>query len=113
MNFLEEKVLVINKIANFHPACGVDKGWSWYVGGMQDSGDWYKDKMYSVPIEELQLFLNELEEAEQNYVPPVPDNSPIIALPNGNWITEKEKEIAEEFYKKCVTRILFGKSTTT
>ena len=80
---------------------------------MRDTGDWYLDKMYSAPIEELQLFLNELEEAERNYVPPVPDNSPIIALPNSNWITEKEKEIAEEFHKSHTNRILFGKSTTT
>lgn len=113
MSFLEEKVLVINKIANFHPASGVDKGWSWYVGGMRDTGDWYKDKMYSVPIEELQLFLNELEEAERNYVPPVPDNSPIIVMPNGNWITEKEKEIAEEFHKSRMNRIMYNKPENT
>lgn len=113
MSFLEEKVLLINKIAHFHPASGVDRGWSWYVGGMRDTGDWYFRKLYEAPTEELQLFLNELEEAKRNYVPPVPDNSPIIALPNGGWITEKTKENLEEFNRNFTNRILFGKTTNT
>jgi hypothetical protein len=113
MSLFEEKVVLVNKIIRFHPASGVDKGWSWYVGGMRDTGDWYQDKLYVAPIKDLYLFLNELEEGERNYVPPVPDNSPIIMGPNGIWMTEKTKENIAEFNRKTVNRILFGKPTTT
>lgn len=58
----EEKINVIRKIQEFHPghSPGIDRGWSYYVGGMMDSGDWLTFKMFDAPDEEVQKCLEEL-----------------------------------------------------
>lgn len=59
---LEEKVKIIRKIQEFHPGHppGIDRGWSYYVGGMKDSGDWLTFKMFDAPDEEVEKCLKEL-----------------------------------------------------
>ena len=57
---MEEKIKIIDEIIKRHPSYGVDNGWSYYVGGMKDSGDWYFRKMLDEPIEKLQSFLDTL-----------------------------------------------------
>ena len=36
---MEEKIKVVDEIVKRHPAHGVLKDWSYYVGGMRDSGN--------------------------------------------------------------------------
>lgn len=59
-----DKLELIDLITNFHPASdvGIKKGWSYYVGGMKDSGDWYYKKLMQAPIEVLEQLLSELKE---------------------------------------------------
>jgi len=58
-----DKLELIEKIIDFHPAyeAGTKRGWSWYVGGMKDTGEWYFRKLLTASIEELQQCLDELE----------------------------------------------------
>lgn len=35
----EDKESIIREICTHHPSRGVEKGWSWYVGGMRDTGE--------------------------------------------------------------------------
>ena len=59
---MKNKLKIIDEIVKLHPSLGVNKGWSYYTGGMKDSGDWYLRKMLDVPIEELKLFLNNVNQ---------------------------------------------------
>jgi hypothetical protein len=70
---MEEKIKIIDEIIKRHPSYGVDNGWSYYVGGMKDSGDWYFRKMLDEPIEKLQSFLDTLV-ADENRPPKPPVN---------------------------------------
>lgn len=61
------KAQIIDQITDFHPAYGVELGWSWYTGGMKDTGDWYIDKLAETPIEELIGKLNQwVKEKEES-----------------------------------------------
>lgn len=57
---MENKIKLIDEIIKRHPSYGTKKGWSYYVGGMKDTGEWYFRKMLDVPIEELQSFLDNI-----------------------------------------------------
>jgi hypothetical protein len=65
----QEKLSVIDEITEFHPGYGTGLGWSWYVGGMQDSGGWNNEVLLNTPIEFLSTQLNvwkkQKEEANQ------------------------------------------------
>jgi hypothetical protein len=108
---MEEKIKIIDEITKRHPANGVEKGWSYYVGGMKDSGDWYFRKMLDVPIEELKAFLDYLIE-EENKPEPVYTEQELAdmkiyhALPNGGFISEYAKKIFESFAEERERKLL-------
>ena len=114
---MEAKIALIDKICKLHPAYGVDKGWSEYVGGMTDTGEWFFRKMLDVPIEELQQFYD-AQIAEQNK--PLPkitkeekrQSKNIIDLGGGRWTTELEanqlNKLAAKLNRNGV-ELLFGK----
>jgi hypothetical protein len=110
---LEEKIKLIDSITERHPHYGVDKGWSWYVGGMKDDGAWYFRKMLDVPAEELQAFLDGII-AEENKPPIVyteqelADMKIVHKMPNGGWMTEYGKKQLEEYCKQRDRKIFFG-----
>ncbi len=66
----KNKIEIIDKICLQHPSLGVEKGWSEYVGGMKDSGQWFFRKMLDAPIEELELFLNGIIEIQNKVSTP-------------------------------------------
>ncbi len=49
----QDKFEIIDKIMDLHPSFGVEIGWSRYVGGMMDTGNWFREKLLTVPIHEL------------------------------------------------------------
>jgi hypothetical protein len=50
----EEKIPLIDRITEYHPAMGTDLGWSYYIGGMRDTGEWYVEKLLLESKERLQ-----------------------------------------------------------
>lgn len=57
---MEEKIKIIKQIVKHHPGYGTEKGYSWYEGGMRDTGDWKWEKMIDEPIDKLRSFLSDL-----------------------------------------------------
>lgn len=64
MGQTDDKIAIIKLIQQHHP--GYDPGrkreWSWYTGGMADTGGWSTMKMLEASIEELKACLKELED---------------------------------------------------
>ena len=60
-NSFDRKRKLIDEVTNLHPAYGTSRGWSWYVGGMRDTGDWDVKKLLDVTAEELEQFLIEVK----------------------------------------------------
>jgi len=94
MDSVEEKIKIIDEIVKRHPSYGIENGWSYYTGGMADTGDWYFRKMLDEPIGTLKSFLDELTSEE---------NMP-----------RKESEFTQEqlherFLTELERRLLFGK----
>jgi len=83
------KIKLIDKICTKHPSYGVDKGWSEYVGGMKDTGQWFFRKMFRIPEEELQSFLDDII-AEENK----PRRQANLSL----FISMEEAKANEKFY---------------
>ena len=109
---MEDKIKVIDEIVKRHPSVGTDRGWSWYVGGMRDTGDWYYRKMLDVPIEELRAFLAGII-AQETAPPPVFTEQELIDqktfLPFGNGLISKyQKEQWEKFSREREHKLLFG-----
>lgn len=111
---MEDKIKLIDEIVKRHPSYGTEKGWSWYHGGMEDTGQWYFRKMIDVPIEELQSFLDAIiiEESKPK-IPLTPeeerDSKIIHPMSNGGFITELEKKRLEKFGNDNELRIFYGK----
>lgn len=57
----DDKVAIIDEICKFHPIYGVEEGWSYYRGGMMDTGEWFFRKMLYVPGNQLKDFLGQLK----------------------------------------------------
>ena len=51
----QKKFEVIDKIMDLHPSFGMDLKWSTYTGGMADTGQWYREKLLSVPQYVLEI----------------------------------------------------------
>lgn len=79
---MEEKIKIIDEIIKRHPSYGVEKGWSWYTGGMKDTGEWHYRKMLDVSIEELRLFLTNIVIGEIEH-----KNKNKTGLKTDEWIT--------------------------
>ncbi len=102
MSTIEDKIKIIDEIVKRHPAYGVENGWSYYVGGMNDRGDWYFRKMLDAPIEELQSYLDYIisEENKPKKVyseQELADMRIIHHYPNGTWENEHNRKTRELF----------------
>lgn len=100
---MKEKLTIIDQIIKRHPACGVEKGWSYYVGGMTDSGGWSVRKMLDATIEDLQAFLDTIiaEESKPKKVyteEEKADMKIVFSTPSGGFITAYQKKQQEKFY---------------
>ena len=109
---MEEKLKIIDKICERHPAYGLKKGWSEYVGGMADTGRWFTRKMLDVSIEELQSFLDWII-SEENKPKQVlteeerADCEITHSLGNGIWINEYERKILEKFRREVDQKLYY------
>jgi hypothetical protein len=108
---MEEKIKIIDEIVKRHPSYGTKNGWSEYVGGMIDTGQWFYNKMTDAPIEELQLFLDNIIAEENN--PPIiyteeelADMKIINHLPNGGYMNEYTRKQLEKFAKAREKKLL-------
>ncbi len=68
---IDGRIEIVKKISEFHPSNGVDIGWAEHTGGMKDTGQWFVLKMLSHSEEELQAFLNKLNEEKNCPVTPL------------------------------------------
>lgn len=99
---MQDKLKIIDEIVKFHPSLGLDKGWSHYTGGMKDSGDWYLRKMLDVPIEELKLFLDNVNQKTTTFENTEKDDVLEIKINGVNFKMKKsEQEALNEFYNKA------------
>ncbi len=115
MSNTDEKLIIIDEIVTKHPSYGVDKGWSYYVGGMKDSGDWYFRKMLDVPIEELKSFLNGVIEQETKAKVPkeyTEEEKKDMGIwhKEGNMVySEYHRKQFEKFNREISSKLFFGK----
>lgn len=110
---MENKIKIIDEIVKRHPSYGVEQGWSYYVGGMKDTGNWYFRKMLDVSIEELQEFLNNIIKAENTPKTTLTDQQEIdsriiIKLSNGGWTNKYQQGLWEKFYQDSECKMFFG-----
>lgn len=108
----DDKIKVIDSICTRHPAYGVDKGWSEYVGGMRDTGRWFFRKMLDVPEEDLQLFLDEIIAEENEPKAPLTeqqkaDQKIIHYSSNGYWMNEHDRKNMESFNNEITKKLLY------
>jgi hypothetical protein len=100
---MKNKIKIIDEIVKRHPAYGVDKGWSYYVGGMKDTGDWYYRKMIDVPLIELKSFLYEIVEQENKPKKELTEqeliDSKILHKTEYGWETELHRKQGKMFDK--------------
>lgn len=113
---MENKIKLIDEIVKRHPSYGVEKGWSYYVGGMKDTGDWYFRKMLDVPTEELQAFLDEIIKGENAPKKVLSEEDLIksktyISLPNSGFTNVLQRDILDEYFKRLEDDLWFGDSS--
>ena len=111
---MEEKIKIIDQIVSRHPGWGTEKGWSWYIGGMSDTGDWYYRKMLDVSIEELQAFLDYIIECENQpekvYTEQeIIDRKTFLKVGDQGFLSEYQHKLHNEFMEDFERKILFGK----
>lgn len=115
MSEIENKIEIIDAISTRHPSIGVEKGWSYYVGGMKDSGDWYFRKMLNVSIEELKSFLDKLVEnenkpkVEKQYTEEEKKDMNIIHQDGNIFYTEYDRKQMVKLYQEVESKLFFGK----
>ena len=90
-----EKEEIIKEIMTYHPGHGTDHGWSWYVGGMRDTGDWYSDKLREVREHELEVFLCTLKEEQRKVEERFKESQRISKLPQEEQERIRNKEILD------------------
>lgn len=61
-----DKFKIIKEIQKHHPGYGTEKGWSWYRGGMEDTGAWLWDAMVEENDDVLKAFLDKLNKMEED-----------------------------------------------
>jgi hypothetical protein len=54
----EEKIPVIDAITELHPGMGTQLGWSWYEGGMRDTGGWKVENLLLIDLYTLKRQLS-------------------------------------------------------
>ena len=107
---------LIKKITSYHPAytAGTRRGWSYYVGGMMDTGNWYYHKLLDASIEELEACLAELVNESKLAPPPSKEDKKkmdkYVYLGNGIFSNEYQVEKMQELLHKVESQMLWGKS---
>lgn len=112
----DDKIKIIDLICQRHPSAGVEKGWSYYVGGMRDTGEWYFRKMLDADPQELLDLLNKMVAEERQPKIELTDEQVekskiyIQYESNGNksWTNQLNKEYWEDYWKKAERDIFFG-----
>ncbi len=102
----QSKIDVIDKITKFHPGYGTESGYSWYVGGMRDTGDWNIDIMLEADEAALRSFLLILErqdvESKEANNKRIAEYERVKKLPKeeqDEYYRKQEQEVKEEFRK--------------
>lgn len=110
------EIELIKKITSYHPAykAGTSRGWSYYVGGMMDTGNWYYHKLLDATNAELEACLADLIE-EDKPAPPLSEENQrkqnrFVYLGNGIFSNEFQVEKMQELLHKMETQMLWGKS---
>lgn len=110
-----KKLELISKIREFHPAYepGLRRGWSWYVGGMRDSGDWYWSTLMRATEEELQECLNELEAIKNTPEPTYTDEEKedmkqIVQVAPGIWSNMYQIKLQRKLFQEFENTMLWG-----
>lgn len=112
---MKKKIALIDKICEEHPVYGCEKGWSWYHGGMEDTGGWYFRKMLDVPIKELQAFYDVIIERKNTptTLKPLTEeeirDSKILIKSGNAVLTLYEQKQLIKFAKEMDYKLLFGK----
>lgn len=117
---------VINEICKSHPGAGVEKGYSWYIGGMADTGEWLPEKMKVIAIrhlDELKQFLLQLQQgkkrgnqwniqnlAEYYKIDSLPEPERTIAFDKRRReFQEKERKAMSDIVKNIENKLMWGK----
>jgi len=107
---------LIKKITSYHPAseAGISRGWSYYIGGMADTGVWDYAKLLDAKKRELEKCLAELEEEWKPKAVPIYTEEEkrqmktIIPFEDGTgFITEKTRNDFKSFYSELEYK-MFG-----
>lgn len=104
---------LIHKIIDFHPGsdAGRKRGWSNYVGGMTDSGDWDFRKLLKASEEELEECLKDLI---LEHLPPPPLSQEDQDLQSQLIITDYgctnalEHKLRENIFNEMEKTLLWG-----
>lgn len=94
-----DRIDLIKLITSHHPGQHTESGYSYYTGGMKDSGDWYYQKLFNLTEYELQVLLKECVARENgiNEASKADKNDPR---------TEEEKW--KEYWKYYERKMWFG-----
>ena len=93
----KEKLPLIDRIMKYHPAMGTELGWSWYVGGMRDTGEWKLEVLLKVPYAVLLSTLIQWDsEAKQIEKDRQEEEVKRKRYEEEGRLDEYDKEIAEE-----------------
>lgn len=111
----QEKIDVVKQIIKYHPGYGVERGYSWYVGGMKDTGEWKVETLFSARLVELEIFLNELLEIDRKVEEQRKEQERIANLSKKDqdkilkerW--EQEKNMFDQFWNEKTTFLMWGK----
>ena len=120
MNNAKKIIELVKKIAQHHPGQepGQKLGWSWYTGGMADTGGWDTLKLLDQSEQDLEKCLAELEEIANRpphvYTPEelAKINTPTIHhLSCGGVVYSNayQDELITNRAKKLETALLWGK----
>lgn len=111
---IQTKNWLINEICKRHPSYGIARGMSEYVGGMRDTGEWYRWKMFnSYSKRELKEFLEDIIAQENTPLIPLTeeelaDQKIIHKFDHGGWITEYDRKAMDKIYKEMEHKFFYG-----
>jgi len=117
---------LIDAICKHHPGKGTTAGYSWYIGGMADTGEWLPEKMrYMHRYEDdvYRVFLLKLEQEQekwnQSYIDRYVEECRLSTLPveeakairDKRYIeqTEKEKQAWNKIAQDIENYLMWGK----
>lgn len=112
---MEEKIKIIKEIVKHHPGYGIQRGYSWYVGGMRDTGDWKWDVLVDQPLEDLQSFLEELIRADHKVKEAFEEEQRIADLPEEEKTkiykerAQRERDAWRKLFETQERFLLWGK----